>query len=221
MNLPSATGESGLMIRNVHIAVADTPLLDLSLSIGPGDIVTVRGPSGSGKSTLLAYVAGLLPSVFDTRGEVWLRGRRIDRLPAHLRGAGLLFQDDLLFPHLSVGGNLKFAIGPRGASRSDRDALVEETLARAGLEGFARRDPATLSGGQRARVSLLRVLLSEPKALLLDEPFSKLDPELRAQFRQFVFNEARLRMLPVLLVTHDAEDQIAAGGAGIELRKPA
>jgi putative thiamine transport system ATP-binding protein len=221
MNLPSATGESGLMIRNVHIAVADTPLLDLSLSIKPGDIVTVRGPSGSGKSTLLAYVAGLLPSVFDTRGEVWLRGRRIDRLPAHLRGTGLLFQDDLLFPHLSVGGNLKFAIGPREASKRERDALVEETLARAGLEGFARRDPATLSGGQRARVSLLRVLLSEPKALLLDEPFSKLDPELRAQFRQFVFNEARLRMLPVLLVTHDAEDQIAAGGAGIELRKPA
>jgi putative thiamine transport system ATP-binding protein len=142
-------------------------------------------------------------------------------LPAHLRGTGLLFQDDLLFPHLSVGGNLKFAIGSRNAGSLERDALVEATLARAGLEGFAKRDPATLSGGQRARVSLLRVLLSEPRAILLDEPFSKLDPELRAQFRQYVFNEARLRMLPVLLVTHDAEDQVAAGGRMIELKKTA
>jgi putative thiamine transport system ATP-binding protein len=221
MNLQAGTSESGLVIRDLHIAVAGRPLLDLSLSITPGDIVTIKGPSGSGKSTLLAYVAGLLAPVFDAHGEVWLGSRRIDQLPAHLRGTGLLFQDDLLFPHLSVGGNLKFAIGPGKAGKLERDALVEETLAQAGLEGFAKRDPATLSGGQRARVSLLRVLLSEPRALLLDEPFSKLDPELRAQFRQYVFNEARLRMLPVLLVTHDSEDHIAAGGRMIELKKRA
>jgi putative thiamine transport system ATP-binding protein len=211
--------DSGLLLRNIRIAIGGTKLVELSASIAPGDIVTVMGPSGSGKSALLAYVSGLLAPVFMASGEVWLTSRRIDGLAAHLRGTGLLFQDDLLFPHLSVAGNLKFALGPRKSSRAERNALVEGALAGAGLAGFGSRDPATLSGGQRARVSLLRVLLAEPRALLLDEPFSKLDPELRDQFRQYVFNEARLRMLPVLMVTHDPADRDAAGGKVIELKR--
>jgi putative thiamine transport system ATP-binding protein len=124
------------------------------------------------------------------------------------RRVGLLFQDDLLFPHLSVAGNLGFGLKP-GPNRA---RIIEAALADAGLAGFGQRDPATLSGGQRARVSLLRVLLSEPEALLLDEPFSKLDPALRAQFRNFVFDSARQAGLAVLLVTHDFEDAKAAGG---------
>jgi putative thiamine transport system ATP-binding protein len=218
MNLVSTTMDSGLALRDVHLAIKGKSLIELSLAVAPGDIVTIMGPSGSGKSALLAYITGLLSPVFDAKGEIWLGNRRIDGLPAHLRGTGLLFQDDLLFPHLSVAGNLKFALGPGKVGKSEREAVVEEALARAGLEGFGKRDPATLSGGQRARVSLLRVLLSEPRALLLDEPFSKLDPELRSQFRQYVFNEARLRMLPVIMVTHDAEDRIAAGGRSFELK---
>ena len=220
MNLVSTSTDSGLVLREVQLTLKGKTLIGLSLAVAPGDIVTIMGPSGSGKSALLAYISGLLSPVFTAKGEVWLGSRRIDGLPAHLRGTGLLFQDDLLFPHLSVAGNLKFALNPGKVGKSERDSAVEEALARAGLEGFGKRDPATLSGGQRARVSLLRVLLSEPRALLLDEPFSKLDPELRSQFRQYVFNEARLRMLPVIMVTHDAEDRIAAGGRSIELKKP-
>ena len=220
MNLVSTSTDSGLVLREVQLTLKGKTLIGLSLAVAPGDIVTIMGPSGSGKSALLAYISGLLSPVFSAKGEVWLGSRRIDGLPAHLRGTGLLFQDDLLFPHLSVAGNLKFALNPGKVGKSERDSAVEEALARAGLEGFGKRDPATLSGGQRARVSLLRVLLSEPRALLLDEPFSKLDPELRSQFRQYVFNEARLRMLPVIMVTHDAEDRIAAGGRIIELKKP-
>jgi len=218
MNMVSTTTDSGLVLRDIEIAIKGRKLIELSLSVAPGDIVTIIGPSGIGKSALLAYISGLLSPVFAAKGEVWLGSRRIDGLPAHLRGTGLMFQDDLLFPHLSVAGNLKFALGPGKVGKAERESIVEEALARAGLEGFGKRDPATLSGGQRARVSLLRVLLSEPRALLLDEPFSKLDPELRGQFRQYVFNEARLRMLPVIMVTHDPADRVAAGGKAVELK---
>ncbi len=212
MSLLNGDDEAGLVLRSVRIALKGRKLLALSLTVDPGEITTVMGPSGAGKSALLAYVSGILEPAFKATGEVWLSGRRIDTRPAHLRRTGLLFQDDLLFPHLSVGGNLKFALPPGVKSRGERQSRIEDALAQAGLVGFAKRDPATLSGGQRARVALLRVLLSEPRALLLDEPFSKLDPSLRGQFRQYVFNEARLRMLPVLMVTHDPDDRDAAAG---------
>lgn len=212
-----ASIEKGLTLDNVLITLKGRTLCELSLTVAPGTIVTVMGPSGVGKSALLAHISGTLSPVFSTRGAVWLGGRRIDHLPAHQRKTGLLFQDDLLFPHLSVGGNLRFAISPEITDRNRRNQMVEDALATAGLVGFAGRDPSTLSGGQRARASLLRVLLSEPRALLLDEPFSKLDPDLRIQFRQYVFNEARLRMLPVIMVTHDLLDRDAAGGPTVKL----
>src|SRR6202035_5017427 len=111
----------------------------------------------------------------------------------------------LLFPHLSVGGNLGFG-SPRRASRAARRQAIARALESIGLGGFEARDPATLSGGQRARVALLRVLLSEPRALLMDEPFGRLDVVTRAQTREWVFDEVRRRRLPTLLVTHDLED---------------
>ena len=129
---------------------------------------------------------------------------------------GILFQDDLLFPHLSVGANLAFGLA-KGGSAADRQARIEAALDEVGLAGFADRDPATLSGGQKARVALMRMLLSEPCALLLDEPFSRLDAALRAQVREMVFQRAKARQLPVLMVTHDAEDAAAAGGEVIAL----
>ena len=209
--------ESALTLRQVRIELRGRLLCDLTVSVPPASVVTVMGPSGAGKSMLLAYISGTLPAAFKATGEVWLGGRRIDVLPAHERRTGLLFQDDLLFPHLSVNGNLLFAIPPGSADRSRRRKQADDALARAGLAGFGDRDPATLSGGQRARVALLRVLLSQPRALLLDEPFAKLDPELRETFRRYVFDEARVRMLPVLMVTHDPEDRNAAGGPAIDL----
>jgi putative thiamine transport system ATP-binding protein len=128
-----------------------------------------------------------------------------------------LFQDDMLFPHLSVGENLAFALPRSVRPRRARRARIDAALSEAGLEGFAGRDPATLSGGQRARVALMRTLLAQPLALLLDEPFNKLDRDLRQRVRRFVFDHARRSALPTLLVTHDPADAEAAGGGVITL----
>jgi len=186
---------------------------NLELSIAPGTVTTLMGPSGSGKSTLLSFCAGFLDrSAFAASGTVRIGEERIDGLPAERRHLGLLFQDALLFPHLSVGGNLLYGL-PRSAARSRRERrlIIESALAQAGLAGYADRDPDTLSGGQKARVALLRTLLAEPRALLLDEPFSKLDAALRAEIRTFIFDHVRAFSLPTLLVTHDAADAEAAG----------
>jgi putative thiamine transport system ATP-binding protein len=210
-----------LLLRGVEIALGSRRLVPrLELEVPPGSATTVMGPSGAGKSSLLAFVGGFLDAAFSARGEVWIGGAEVTRWPAERRRAGILFQDDLLFPHLSVGGNLAFGLTPRIGRRAERRRAVEAALDRAGLGGFHDRDPATLSGGQRARVAVLRTLLAEPQALLLDEPFSRLDTELRQEFRRFVFDHARERDLPMLLVTHDLADAEAAGGPVIALAAP-
>lgn len=198
-----------LRLDQLEILRADTPMVTLDREIARGEVLSVMGPSGCGKSTLLAALIGALPPAFAQRGQVWLHGRDVTDLPPHRRRMGILFQDDILFPHLSVAGNLGFGL-PRTVP--DRAKVIAQALHEAGLEGMGARDPATLSGGQRARVALMRVLLSDPQALLLDEPFSKLDSGLRAQMRDFVFDRARARGLPVVLVTHDLADARAAGG---------
>lgn len=177
----------------------------VTVSVAPGEIVALMGPSGCGKSSLLAWLCGSLPAVFEVEGHARLGDREIGTLAPENRRLGILFQDDLLFPHMSVGENLAFAL-PSGLRRADRRAKVAAALEEAELGGFASRDPATLSGGQRARVALMRALLAEPRALLLDEPFSRLDAGLRRRVRHFVFDHAKARRLPILLVTHDPED---------------
>lgn len=204
----------GLVLDRLAIRLDGRPLVALDAAIAPGEVLSVMGPSGVGKSTLLAALAGLLDPAFELDGRILIDGQDVTGLPAETRRMGLMFQDPLLFPHLSVGGNLKFGM-PRGVK--DRTGTAARALAEAGLEDFAARDPATLSGGQKARVALLRVLLSEPRAMLLDEPFSGLDAALRQDIRAFVFARIRDRGLPCLLVTHDAADAHAAGGRVIEL----
>jgi putative thiamine transport system ATP-binding protein len=203
-----------LVLQGVEIALAGEPLLRIDAEIGPGEVLTVMGPSGSGKSTLLSFVAGFLDPAFSAGGRVLLDGEEVTGLAAEERHIGLLFQDPLLFPHLSVAGNLLFGMA-RGLS--GRKARVAAALESVGMAGFETRDTATLSGGQKARVALLRLLLSEPRAALLDEPFSKLDRPLRAELRRMVFSRLREAGLPALLVTHDEEDAGAAGGRVIEL----
>ena len=200
-----------LVLERLRLGLAGTTLVDLDVTVPPGEVLTVMGPSGSGKSTLLAALAGLLDPVFDLEGRVRLGDDDVTRWPPERRRIGVLFQDPLLFPHLSVAGNLLFGVpaGVRGRARRQR---VEAALADAGLAGFGPRDPATLSGGQQARVALLRVLLSEPRALLLDEPFAKLDAALKDDIRNFVFARVRARELATILVTHDPADAEAAGG---------
>jgi putative thiamine transport system ATP-binding protein len=206
----------GLILDTVSIRLEARHLLSIDLRVGPGEIVTVMGPSGCGKSTLLRFVAGAPAPDFRSSGSIVLDGEPLDGLAPEQRRLGLMFQDDLLFPHLSVGGNLLFAL-PRGGSRRERRNQAAEALASAGLRPRFDDDPATLSGGERARVALLRVLLSGPRALLLDEPFSKLDLEMRGQIRALVFAQARRRALPTLLVTHDPADAAAAGGPVVRL----
>jgi putative thiamine transport system ATP-binding protein len=207
----------GLALRDVTIRLDGEPLLALDADIAPGGVLTVMGPSGAGKSTLLAFVGGFLRPDFRASGRVILNGRDVTLLPAERRGIGLLFQDALLFPHLSVAGNLLIGLTPIVRGRAARRQAVEAALAEVGLEGFADRDPATLSGGQAARVALMRTLLAKPEALILDEPFSRLDVSLRNQVRELVFSEARKYGLPVLLVTHDPADSEAAGGRVITI----
>lgn len=203
-----------LRLEQIHIALTGRELLTVDATIAPGEVLTVMGASGSGKSTLLAYIAGFLDRQFTASGGVWLGERNLLDLPAEARGIGLLFQDPLLFPHLNVGGNLRFGL-PRHSK--DKRPQVSQALEQVGLAGFEERDPTTLSGGQQARVALMRLLLSQPQAVLLDEPFSKLDTALRQEMRSLVFRQLRNAGLPALLVTHDHADADAAGGPIIEL----
>ncbi len=198
--------EQQLEIRCLEISLGASSLINsLDLTVTAGETVALMGASGSGKSTLLSWLCGVLDPAFRATGELHLAGKRIDQLPCEQRRVGLLFQDALLFPHFSVGENLMFA-APAELSKQRRRAGAHEALEEAGLAGFFTADPCTLSGGQRARVSLLRTLLAEPQAVLLDEPYSRLDPALRAQFRAFVQQHIADKKLPTLLVTHDFDD---------------
>ncbi|MEA5205437.1 ATP-binding cassette domain-containing protein [Enterobacter mori] len=203
-----------LKVQNLTIE----PLFrQVNFCVPRGEIVTLMGPSGSGKSTLFSWMVGALSSDFKAQGELWLDERRCDTLPVETRGLGILFQDALLFDHFSVGQNLMLALPSRikGEARRER---VEQALRSAGLANYSASDPATLSGGERARVSLLHALLAEPQALLLDEPFSRLDKALRTTFRTWVFDAVRARNIPAVLVTHDEAD-IPPGGEVIEISR--
>jgi putative thiamine transport system ATP-binding protein len=208
----------GLRLEDLDLSVGERVLFaGFALKVEPGEVVTVMGPSGCGKSSLLSYLCGTLDASFRASGRLWLNGAPIEGLAPERRRLGILFQDDMLFPHLSVGENLAFALPRSVRPRRARRARIDAALSEAGLEGFAGRDPATLSGGQRARVALMRTLLAQPLALLLDEPFNKLDRDLRQRVRRFVFDHARRSALPTLLVTHDPADAEAAGGGVITL----
>jgi len=186
-----------------------TLVAGLHITILPGTVHTLMGPSGSGKSSVLAAVCGTLDrATFDLQGAITLAGRRIEQLPIAQRRVGLLFQDDLLFAHMTVRENLLFAVPPgaRAGRKARREAAALQALHSLELAAFADADPATLSGGQRARVALVRALLAEPEALLLDEPFAKLDAALRERVRTWVFAVVRERQIPALLVTHDPAD---------------
>lgn len=186
----------------------------VNMKVENGQIATLMGASGSGKSSILAAVAGTLSESLRFKGSVSLNGNRVDGLSTDQRNIGLLFQDDLLFAHMTVFENLLFAV-PAG-NKKLRYEMVNEALQEADLGGFGERDPVTLSGGQRARVALMRALLAKPQALLLDEPFSKLDATLRERFKEFVFSHVRARNIPVLMVTHDRAD-VADANSVVEL----
>ncbi len=199
-----------LVLEKISVFVGDKRIFEpFSLSITLGEIVTVMGHSGSGKTSLLSAVAGDLPEPLYAVGHVILNGLDLTRIAPENRRIGRLFQDDLLFPHLTVGENLLFGMA-RGP-KLEREAEMKTALHSLELDGFENRAPHTLSGGQRSRVALMRALLAKPDAMLLDEPFSKLDKTLRASIRDYTFTHLRTRKIPTLLVTHDPED-VPQGG---------
>ena len=167
----------------------------------PGRLVAVIGPSGGGKTTLLEAVAGFVPLA---EGRITWQGRDISAAAPDARPVAMLFQDGNLFPHLTVAQNAGLGLGPSLAHAGE--AAVAEALARVGLDGIGGRKPAALSGGQRARVALARVLLQRRALLLLDEPFAALGPALRAEMLDMVAELARETGASLLMVSHDPGD---------------
>ena len=215
--------QSSLQIKNLQLYRQGELLLSLDEQISGGEILTVMGPSGSGKSSLLNWLTVTLPNGFTATGDIWLNDENVSDLPTHLRHIGVLYQDALLFSHLSVAGNIAFAMpqdnknSAEKLNKKQRREKIEQALEQVGLAGMENRHPDNLSGGQQARVALLRTLLSAPKAILLDEPFSKLDTQLRVDTRQLVFEQIRTHKLPAIMVTHDYSDAEAANGKVIHL----
>jgi ABC-type Fe3+/spermidine/putrescine transport system ATPase subunit len=185
---------------------------DLSLDIPEGESVVVVGPSGSGKTTLLRLIAGL--EVPDA-GDIWLDGHQTSSaqrslLPPHKRGIGFVFQDLALWPHLTVHENLDFVLGAVKMSTPDRRARAREVLSLVRIEQMSTRYPHELSGGEQQRVALARALVRRPRLLLLDEPLSSLDPELRSTLRGELARIQRATAVTTLYVTHDLEDAALA-----------
>jgi ABC-type sulfate/molybdate transport systems ATPase subunit len=186
-----------------------------------GESVVVIGPSGSGKTTLLRLVAGLeRPDA----GVIWLDGREVARpgrniVAAHERRVGFVFQDLALWPHLTVRGNLEFVAESSAVAKIQRADRIDEVLRLCRVEPvFARRYPLELSGGEQQRVALARALVGAPRLLLLDEPFSSLDPELRADLRTELASLRRQLRLTTICVTHDADDAAILADRTIAMR---
>jgi len=203
-------GVNGLSVRGVDKGYAGPGevLRGINLDVAAGERFVLLGPSGSGKTTLLRILAGL---DHPDAGDVRLGGVSLAGVPAERRDLGVVFQEPLLFPHLSVGENVGFALRLRGERGRARRAQVEEALAQVGLGGYAARRPSQLSGGQAQRVALARALITRPRALLLDEPFSALDAPLRRELRGWLTALQQATGTTLLFVTHDQEEALEVG----------
>ena len=195
---------SGLRLRSVSVDFDGRSILhDVSLTVARGEIVAILGPSGSGKSTLLRLVAGL---VEPTSGAVVIDDTDVTSVPTHRRGVGLVFQNNQLFPHLDVAANIAYGLRVAGMPVDQRRDRVSELLALVGLPGFGSRDVATLSGGEAARVALARSLATSPRVVLLDEPLSGLDHDLRYSLADDVRRVVRAAGSTAVVVTHDPDE---------------
>jgi putative spermidine/putrescine transport system ATP-binding protein len=181
-------------------------LKDLSLEVAEEEFLSLLGPSGCGKSTLMKTIAGIVPA---RSGRILLDGRDITDLPIHRRGTVVVFQDMRLFPHKSVAENVAFPLKMQGIPKAQRLKTAEELLEKVQMDGFGNRKPGELSGGQQQRIALARALAAQPKLLLLDEPFSALDENLREDMRRLVLQLQKEFAMTVILVTHDREEALS------------
>ena len=180
---------------------------NFNCKIKRGNILCLYGVSGVGKSSLINLIAGIFEDNLLFEGEIILNGENINQAPPEKRKIGLLLQDGTLFPHLTVKQNLLFGMNKK-LTNKQKSILINENLLKSNMIGFEDRYPNTLSGGQKSRVACLRAILSDPDALLLDEPFSSLDPDQRNSFRLFVVNQVKEKNIPCFLVTHDESDKV-------------
>jgi ABC-type Fe3+/spermidine/putrescine transport system ATPase subunit len=173
-----------LSIQDLHIRYGDQPVIEnFSLEIQDGELVSVLGPSGAGKTTILKAVAGLLTP---QKGDIFIDGAKINHLPPEKRDAVMVFQKPLLFPFMNVAQNVAFGLRMRGKPGRKERRQIDEILELTQLQGLHRRKVHELSGGQQQRVSLARALVLKPSILLLDEPLSNLDFNLRQQMRELI-----------------------------------
>lgn len=186
----------------------------LNLSVSAGEVVAVLGPSGSGKSTLLKIIAGLEPP---DAGQVLFDGADLASTPAHKRGFALMFQDFALFPHLDVLGNVAFGLVEQRVKASEARQRAGDMLQMVGLAALATQKVWTLSGGEQQRVALARALITQPRLLLLDEPFSALDAHLRTHLRQEFSQRIAAAGIATLLVTHDVQEARSMATRGYRL----
>lgn len=204
-----------LELRHLSQNYGDRALLkDVNLRVAAGEIVALLGPSGSGKSTLLGIVAGLQPPL---TGSVWFDGQDITRQPPEQRRFALMFQDFALFPHLNVLDNVAFGLIEQGQDKRAARAQALQMLALFGLAEHAQHKVWHLSGGEQQRVALARALITQPRALLLDEPFSALDADLRTNLRDEFRARIQAAGMPTLLVTHDESEARAMAARAVRL----
>jgi len=185
---------------------AQTAVDGLSLSVAQGEFLTLLGPSGCGKTTTLRAIAGFIEPA---QGRIVIDGNDMTGLPPHKRNIGVVFQSYALFPHLTAQENVAFGLRMRHVARGERERRAKNALGMVGLSGMEDRYPSQLSGGQQQRVALARALVIEPAILLLDEPLSNLDTNLRAELRQEIRNLQRRVKITTILVTHDQQEALA------------
>ena len=193
-----------------------TLIKNLSVKIENSEILCVFGESGVGKSSLINVISGVNEENLNIEGEIKLNGIKLNNIPTEKRKIGLLLQDGTLFPHLTVEQNLLFGMN-KSLNKKEKKSLILNYLDKANMSGFQDRYPNTLSGGQKARIACLRAILSEPNVLLLDEPFSSLDPSQRNSFREFVVKQVKRANIPCLLVTHDEGDKVISDKTPLNL----
>ena len=198
---------SYLIVRNIH-KTWESVTVDFSLECEKGTMTCLLGPSGCGKSTVLNIISGLEKNDPDwqTRLEIELDGQRIEKLPPRERGVGMVFQSGALFNHMNVVNNVAYGLISKGMKKKEALARASAFLPEFGLEGFDRRMPQTLSGGERQRVALARTLITEPKLVLLDEPLSALDADLRRRLALQIRDWQKTMGFTAIMVTHDVSE---------------